>query len=50
MTDLYRSNGNTKDNELLSDLSGMINKDKIYTIPSDFNVRFPKDNQHMIIQ
>jgi len=47
---LFRSSGNMKDDELLSDLTSMINKDKICIILGDFNLRYTKDNQHIIIQ
>ena len=36
---LYRSSGNQKDEELLSDLGSMISKDKICIILADFNIR-----------
>ena len=45
---LYRSSGNVRDDELLSDQISMINKDKICTILGDFNLRYTNDNEHMI--
>ena len=47
---LYRSSGNQKDEELLSDLGCMISKDKICIILGDFNIRYTKDSKHMIIK
>lgn len=47
---LYKSSANQKDENLLSDLSSMICKDKICIILGDFSIRFTKDSQHMIIQ
>ena len=47
---LYRSRGNQKNEELLSDLGCMISKDKICIILGDFNIRYTKDSQHMIIK
>ena len=47
---LYRSTGNLRDKELLSDLTSMINKDNICIILGDFNLRYTNNNPHMIIQ
>ena len=47
---LYRSTGNLRDKELLSDLTSMVNKDNICIILGDFNLRYTRNNPHMILQ
>ena len=46
---LYRSIDNTRDAELLSDLTRMISKQNICIIIGDFNLRYTSDNHHMLI-
>ena len=47
---LHRPNGNLRDKELLSDLASMVNKDNICIILGDFNLRYTKNNPHMVLQ
>ena len=47
---LYRSTGNLRDKELLSDLTSMVNKDNICIILGDFNLRYTMNNPHMVLQ